>query len=102
MRNFSNLGDGATSDLARLKEGSAAALDVGLCWASAFHLRTGLQVDVCLGLVSVEACLLPQIGETAGGTAGVSGNLMGDPSDEEKISSITGEPCLVELLLTNP
>ena len=96
------MGEGATSDLTRLEEGAAAGLDVGLCWASAFRLRIGLEVGVCLGLVSVEACSLPRTGETAGGTAGVSGDLMGDHSDEDKSSSITGGPCFVELFLTNP
>jgi len=36
------------------------------------------------------------------GTAAVSRVLMGDPSDEDIISSITGGPCLVVLLLTTP
>jgi len=58
-------------------------------------------VGVCFGLVSVEACSLSRTGESCG-TAGVSGVLMGDPSDDDKISSITGGPCLVVLLLTTP
>jgi len=53
-------------------------------------------------MISVEACSLPRIGKIAGGTAGVYRDLMGDPSDEDKIFSITGGPCFVELLLTNP
>ena len=99
--NFSNLGEGATSDLARLAEGSAASLGEELCWASAFLFRTGREMGVCLGLFSVDACSLSKIGESCG-TAGVFGFLMGDPSDEDKISSITGGPYLVALLLTNP
>jgi len=58
-------------------------------------------VGVCLGMVFVDACSLSRTDESYG-TAGVSGVLMGDPSDEDKISSITGGPCLVALLLTNP
>jgi len=58
-------------------------------------------VDDCLGLVFVDACSLSRTGESDG-TVGVFGVLMGDPSDENKISSITGGPCLVELLLTSP
>jgi len=58
-------------------------------------------VGVCFGLVSVEVCLLSRTGES-GGTTGVSRVLMGDPADEDKISSITGGPCLVVLLLTTP
>jgi len=101
FKNFSNLGEGATSDLARLAEGSVAGLGEGLYGASAFLFRTGREVGVCFGLVSVDACSLSRTGESRG-TAGVSGVLMGDPSDEDKISSITGGPCLVVLLLTNP
>jgi len=102
LRNFSNFGEGTTADLARLEEGSSAGLDGGLGSVSAFLLRTGHEVGVCLGLVSVEACLLSRTGKSCG-TAGVSGLLMREPSEEDRISSITGTPCFVELLLrTNP
>jgi len=83
------LGEGATSDLARLAEGAAAGLGVGLCWASPFLVRTGREVGVCLGLVSVDACSLSRTGESCG-TADVSGFMMGDPSDKDQSSSITG------------
>jgi len=48
-------------------------------------------VGVCFRLVSVEACSLSRIGESRD-TTGVSGVLMGDPSDKDKIFSITGGP----------
>jgi len=100
LRNFSSFGEGATSDLVYLEEGSSAGLGVGLCWALGFLLRTGGEVGVCLGLVPVDACSLSRTDESCG-TAGVAGDLIGDPFDEDKISSITGGPCFVELLLTN-
>jgi len=54
------------------------------------------------GLVSVDACSLPRTGEITG-AAGVSGFLMGEPSGEDSISSITRALCFVALLLlTNP
>jgi len=86
------LGEGVTSDLARLAEGFVAGLGEGLYWALAFLFKTDREVGVCLGLVSVDACSLSRTGNIVGGTAGVSGDLMGDPSDEDKISSITGGP----------
>ena len=49
----------------------------------------------------MDACSLSQTGDACG-TAADSGVLMGDFSDEDRISSITGGPCLVELLLTTP
>jgi len=98
LRNFSNFGEGATAILARLKEGSSAVLEAGLCLATAFLLRTGREVGVCLGLVSVEACSLTRTGESCG-TVGVSGLLIGEPSKEDTISSITRALCFVELLL---
>ena len=84
-----------------MAEGSVAGLGEGLCWASAFRFRTGQEVGVYLGLVSVEARSLSRTGDSYG-TAAVSGVLMDDPSDEDIISSITGGPCLVVLLLTTP
>jgi len=51
-------------------------------------------VGVCLGLVSIDACSLSRTGESCG-TVGVSEVLMGDPSDEDTIFSITGEPYFV-------
>ena len=51
-------------------------------------------MGVCLGLVSVDACSLSRTGESCG-TATVSRVLMGDPSDEDTISSITGGLCFV-------
>ena len=90
--------------MAFLDEGSSAGLDAGPCLEVALRLRTGRQVGVCLkrGLVSVDACSLSRTGETCG-AAGVSGFFMGEPFDEDTISSITGGPCFVELLLlTNP
>ena len=87
--------------MARLTEGSAAGLSEGLCWASAFLFRTGGEVGVCLGLVSVDAYSLSRTGESCG-TTGVSGVLVGDPSNEDRIFSITRGPCLVALLLINP
>ena len=103
LRNFSNFDEGATAVLGRFKEGSSAVLEAGPGFEVAFLLRTGREVGICLnrGLVSVEACSLARTGETTG-AAGVSGSLIGEPSDEDKISSITGGPCFVELLLTNP
>ena len=65
------------------------------------RFRTGLEAGVCFdegGLVSVEACSLPGTGEAYVGVA-VSGLFMGEPSGEDSISSITGGPCLVVLLL---
>ena len=71
----------------------------------AFLLEIGREAGVCLdegGLVSVEACSLPGIGE-AGVRVVVSGLLMGEPSGENSIFSTTEGPCLVVLLLlTNP
>ena len=102
LRNFSNFGEGTTADLTCLEEGSSVGFDGGLGWASAFLLRTGREVGVYLGLVLVEACSLPRTGETAGAT-GVSGSLIGDPSEKDRISSITRAPYFVELLLhANP
>ena len=102
LKNFSNFGEGATSHLARLEEGSSAGLDGGLGYEVAFLLRTGRKVGVCLRPVSVEACSLSRTGKSSG-TAGVSGFFIGEPSEEDTISSITGAPCFVELLLrTNP
>jgi len=90
--------------LAFLDEGSLAGLDVGTRLEVALRLRTGREVGVCLerGLVSVDAGSLSRTGETSG-AAGVFGFFMGEPSDEDIISSITGGPYFVELLLlTNP
>jgi len=87
--------------LARLEEGSSVGSDEGLGCEVAFLLRTGQEVGVCSGLVSVEACSLPRTGETAG-AAGISESLIGEPFEEDRISSITGGPCFMELLLTNP
>ena len=102
LRNFSNFDEGATAVLARFEEGSSAVLEAGPCLDTTFLLRTGCEVAVCLGLVSVEACSLSRTGESCD-VAGVSGFFVGEPSDEDTISSITGGPCFVELLLlTNP
>ena len=104
LRNFSSLGEGATEVLALFDEGSLVDLDGGLGFEVAFLLRIGREVGVCLdrGLVSVDACSLARTGETCG-SAGVSGFFVGEPSDEDTISSITGGPCFVVLLLlTNP
>jgi len=101
FRNFSNLGEGATSDLARLAEGSSDGLVAGLGCASAFLFRIGREVGIFLGLFSVDACSLSKTGDFCG-TATGSRVLMGDPSDEDRISSITGGPYLVVLLLTFP
>ena len=90
--------------MALFYEGSSADLGAGPCLEVAFLLRTGSEVGVCLerGLISVDVCSLSRTGETYG-VAGVSGSLMGEPSDEDSISSITGGPCFVVLLLlTNP
>ena len=93
MRNFSNLGEGVTEVLALFDEGSSAGLGAGPCLDVAFLLRTGCEVGVCLerGLVSVEACSLSRTSESCG-AAGVSGFLMGEPFDEDSISSITRGP----------
>ena len=77
--------------MARLAEGSAVGLGEGFCVVSAFLFRTGQEVGVCFGLFSVEACLLSRSDDSCGAAA-VFGVLMGDPSDEDKISSITGGP----------
>ena len=90
--------------MALFNVGPSAGLDRGLGFKVAFLLRTGREIGVSLdrGLVSVNAYSIPRTGETCG-SAGVSGSLMGEPSDEDAISSITGGPCFVELLLlTNP
>jgi len=104
LRNFSNFGEGVTEVLAFLDEGSSVGFDAGPYLEAALHLRIGREVGVCLErrLVSVDACSLSRTGETSG-VAGVSRFFMGEPSDEDTISSITGCPCFVELLLlTNP
>jgi len=104
LRNFSNLGEGATEVLALFDEGSLAGLGAGPCLEVVFLFRTGREVGVCLdrGLVSVDAYSLVRTGETCD-FMGVSGFFVGEPSDEDTISSITGGPCFVELLLlTNP
>jgi len=95
LRNFSNLGEGATEDFAFLEEGSSADLDVGSCLEVALHLRRGLEVGVYLerGMVSVDACSLLRTGETCG-YVGVSGFFVGESSDEDTVSSITGGPCV--------
>jgi len=90
--------------LAFLDEGSAADLDARPCLEVALRLRTGCEVGVCLdrGLVLVDAYSLTRTGETCG-FMGVSGFFVGEPSDEDTISSIIGGPCFVELLLlTSP
>jgi len=85
-----------------LEEGASADLDGGLAFEVTFLLRTGRDVGVCLGLVSVEASSLSRTGKSYG-TVGVSGSVMGEPSDEDTISSIIGGACFVELLhLANP
>jgi len=76
LRNFSNFGEEATTILARFEEGSSAVLEAGPYLDTTFLLRTGREVGVCLGLVSVEACSLSRTGESCG-AAGVSGLLMG-------------------------
>ena len=89
--------------MARLAEGLAAGLGEGL-WSSAFLFRTGQEVSVCFGLVSVEACSLSRTGDSCGTTT-FSGVLMGDPSDEDRISSIIGVPvwwCCSSQLLEQP
>ena len=86
--------------MALLDEGSSAGLDGGLDLEVAFLFRTGREVGVCLdrGLVSVGACSLLRTGKKCG-SGGVSGSLMGEPSGEDSISSITGGPYFMELLL---
>jgi len=67
----------------------------------AFLLGAGLEAGVFFddgGLVSVEAYLLAVTSETYFEVA-VSDLFMGEPSGENSISSITGGPCLVALLL---
>jgi len=67
----------------------------------AFLLEPGLEAGVCFdvgGLVLAEACSLPRTGEACFEVT-VSDLLVGEPSDEDSISSITGGPCLVALLL---
>ena len=87
--------------MARFEEGSSAVLEAGPYLDTTFLLRTGREVGVCLGLVLVEACLLSRTGDSYG--AGVFGLLIGEPSEEDTISSITGAPCFLELLLlANP
>jgi len=55
-----------------------------------------------LELVSVEAYSLSRTGKSCS-TAGVSGLLVGELSDEDTISLIIGASCFMELLLlTNP
>ena len=84
-----------------MDEGSSAGLDVGPCLEVALRLRTSREIGVCLerGLVSIDACSLSRAGETNGAVS-VSGFIMGEPSVEaDTISSITGGPCFVELLL---
>ena len=100
MRNFSNFGEDATEVLAFFDEGSSPDLEAGPCLEVALRLRTDLEVGVCLekGLVSLDTYSLPRTGETCG-SVGVSGFFVGEPSDEDTISSITGGPCFVELLL---
>ena len=57
-------------------------------------VRTGLDVSVCLGLVAVGAYSLPRTGKTVGGTARVSGDLMGDPFDEDSFTQSQEGPVL--------
>ena len=90
--------------MALFAEASSAGLDGGLGLEVAFLLRIGREVGVCLdrGLVSVDAYSLARTGETCG-SVGVFGFFVGELFDEDTISSITGGPCFVELLLlTNP
>ena len=90
--------------MALFYEGSSAVLDGRLGLEVVFLFRTGREVGVCLerGLVSVDAYSLSRTDESCG-AAGVSGCLMGEPSGEDSISSITEGPCFVVLLLlTNP
>ena len=91
--------------MARLDLDSSACLAAGLCLEVTFLLGTGQEAGVCLdegGLVSVEACSLSRTGETCVGVV-FFGLLMGEPSDEDSISSTTEGPCLVVLLLlVNP
>jgi len=54
--------------------------------------------QVFAAVVSVEPCSLARTGDSGCSSAG-AGSRTGDPSNEEGISSITGDPCLVELLL---
>jgi len=89
--NFYNLREGATSDLACLAEGSPDGLVAGLGCASAFLFRIDREVGVFLGLFSVEACSLSGTGDSCDSAVG-AGVLMGNPSDEDKISSITRGP----------
>ena len=104
LRNFTNLDEGVTEVLALFDERASAGLGAGPCLEVAFLLRTSREVGVCLerGLVPVEACSFSRTGEACG-EAGVSVFLMGEPSGEDSISSITRGPCFVELLLlANP
>ena len=66
-----------------------------------FLLGIGREAGVCFdegGLVSVEACSLPRTGKACVGVV-VSGLFMGEPSGEDSISSTTGGPCLMVLIL---
>ena len=87
--------------MTRLDLGSSAGFAAGLRLEATFLLETGLQAGVCFnegGMVSVEACSLPGTGEACFEVA-VSDLFVGEPSGEDPISSITGGPCLVGLLL---
>ena len=55
-------------------------------------------MGVCLGLFFIDTCSLFRIGESYSTAAG-SGFLTGDPSDEDKISSIIGGPDLLSCSL---
>jgi len=87
--------------LTRLDLDSSACFAAGPCLEEAFFLGTDREEGVCFdegGLVSVEADSLPGTGEACVGVV-VSDFFTGEPFDEESISSITGGPCLVVLLL---
>ena len=84
--------------MARFEKGSAVDLEAGPCLDITFLLKIGREVGVCLGLVSVKACSLLRTGESCR-AVDIFRLLMGEPFDEDTISSITGDPCFMELLL---
>jgi len=85
------LGEGATAVFTRLPEGLAGKLMAGLGCSSALRFRAGLGAGAWCKLFSVDACSLPRTGDSKCLLAG-AGVDVGDPADEDGISSTTGGP----------
>jgi len=69
-------------------------------WATAFLFGAGRGAGACGGLFSINAYSFARTGD-AGCSAACVGSWIGDPSDEEGISSMIGDPGLALLLLVS-